>query len=206
MKTTVHKYDIPEYLIEKTTSLAIDTEAMGLKTARDRLCTVQMLINEKEVHIVHFPTANYKAPNLKKLLKRNNIPKLFHFARFDVLIMYKYLGVLVQNILCTRTISKIARTYSDKHSLKELCRELLKKELNKGEQSSDWGRETLTDSQISYAASDVIYLPDIFTALKVMCEREERYPVALRACELIGHVVFIENENFDPVHLIEHSI
>jgi len=204
MKIYTHSFDIPENIIEKTKELAIDTEAMGLKTDRDRLCAIQILINRTEVHVVHFPEINYQAKNLKKLLKKKDIPKIFHFARFDMLIIYKYLGILMENIICTRTLSKIARTYSDRHSLKELCREIIKKELNKGEQSSDWGREQLTQSQISYAANDVIFLPEIFDHLKKMCERENRYEVAKSIFEIFPNIVFIESKNFDVLHLIDH--
>lgn len=204
MKTFVYEYDIPENLIDKVKTLAIDTEAMGLKTIRDRLCTVQMLINESDIHIVHFPEPKYKSNNLVKLLQNNKIKKIFHFARFDMYIMYKYLGVLVENVVCTRMMSKIARTYSDKHSLKELCRELLKKDLNKGEQSSDWGREKLTESQISYAGNDVIYLPKIYESLKIMCVRENRMEVVEKMFAILPNLVFTEANHFDILELIDH--
>lgn len=204
MKIHTYLLDIPEGLINKVQELAIDTEAMGLKTERDRLCSVQLLVNRSEVHIVHFPEINYQATNLKKLLNKKEILKIFHFARFDMLIIYKYLGILMENIICTRTLSKIARTYSDRHSLKELCRELLKKELNKGEQSSDWGRTELTQSQISYAANDVIFLPEIFDQLKKMCVRENRYSIAESIFAIFPNLVFIENGGFDILHLIDH--
>ena len=204
MKTFTHTFDIPDNLYDKTQTLSIDTEAMGLETIRDRLCVVQLLINESEIHVIHFPETKYDSPNLKKLLSNNNVFKLFHFARFDMYIIYKYLGVLMENVACTRTLSKIARTYSDRHSLKELCRELLKKELNKGEQSSDWGRRKLTESQIAYASNDVIYLKQIFDVLKDMCVREGRYEVAEAMFEIMPKLVFVESKHFNVLTLIDH--
>lgn len=204
-KINFFDYDIPEKYIKNATEIAIDTESMGLQIDRDRLCCVQMLINDKDLVIVHFPFAIYdRSPNLCSLLGNKDIHKIFHFARFDIAIVYKYLGVLMENISCTRTISKVARTYSDKHSLKELCKELLKKDLNKGEQCSDWGRAKLTDSQLQYAASDVLYLFDLLEELKKMCQRENRYEIAKTACNIIPSVVFIEVSKFNPVSLIDH--
>jgi ribonuclease D len=207
MKTNVHLFDIPKSLLDRVKEikeLSIDTEAMGLEISRDRLCTIQMFIDRSEIHIVHFPEINYEAKNLKKFLNQKNILKIFHFARFDIGIIYKYLDILMENVVCTRTLSKIARTYSDRHSLKELCREILKKELNKGEQSSDWGKKTLTQSQISYAANDVIFLPEIFEHLKEMCIRENRYEVAEAIFKIFPELVFISHNNFDILRLIDH--
>ena len=203
-KIKVFKYDLPLEALQDVKDLAIDTEALGLNCHRDRLCTVQLLINESIVYIIHFPTSDYEAPNLKKLLSNSKIPKLFHFARFDVFIIYKYLNVLMQNVICTRVLSKIVRTYSDKHGLKHICKELLDVNLNKGEQSSNWAAETLSNTQIHYAANDVLYLHKLFNILKNMADKEDRYKVAKVVFEIIPHVVFLENNQFEPMGLIEH--
>jgi ribonuclease D len=203
MKTIVHKFDLPKDF--KATTLSIDTETMGLNLNRDRLCCVQLLVDEQEVHIVHFPKPIYnKSPNLISLLKDKKIFKLFHFARFDMLAIYKYLGVLVRNVACTRILSKITRTFSDRHSLKELCREKLKVDISKNEQSSDWGRNDLTQGQIDYAAKDVIYLPGIFKALKETTERENRFHVAQAIFDALPSIIIAEANFFDPIALIEH--
>ena len=205
IKKILHKYDIPEKVLLnlKSKQISIDTESTGLQTSRDRLCLVQILL-DNEVHLIHFPTPNYASPNLKKLLKKKDIEKLFHFARFDVGIIQRYLNISLSNVICTRVLSKIARTYSDKHGLKELCRELLKKDLNKGEQSSYWGNDSLTDSQISYAANDVIFLPEIYSILKDIAQKENRYEVAEKVFKMIPDICFIDNNKFNPVELIEH--
>ena len=208
MKKYIYKYDIPQdvfdSLLQKNiTMISIDTEALGLDINRDRLCVVQMMIN-KDVYIVHFPKPNYESKNLKQLLGDSKIQKLFHFARFDMFIIYKYLGVLMKNIVCTRVLSKIVRTYSDRHGLKELCRELLKYDMNKGAQSSNWAIEDLTQSQIDYAANDVIYLPDLFDILKTMAEKEKRYSIAQDMFDILPSIIRIENSLFNPVDLIDH--
>lgn len=203
-KVHLYTYDLPESVINTTEEiLAIDTEAMGLNSDRDRLCLVQILIGSN-VYMVHFPTADYKAPNLKKLLSNEKVQKIFHFARFDMGIIYRYLGIMLANVVCTRILSKIARTYSDKHGLKEVCRELLKKEINKGEQSSNWGGDKLTDSQKSYAANDVILLPRLFEELKKICDKENRFAIADTMFKMLPSIIFIDCNKFDVVSLIEH--
>jgi ribonuclease D len=205
MKKFIHKYDIStEIFKKKFNTISIDTETMGLDMNRDRLCVVQLMIDEQEIHIIHFPKPDYKAPNLKKLLQDKESIKIFHFARFDVFMIFKYLKVKMKNIVCTRILSKITRTYSDRHGLKELCRELLGKDMNKHAQSSNWGAEELTQSQIDYAANDVIYLPAIFNKLKEMCVMENRYHIAKEAFNVINSIIFIEYNLFNPVTLIEH--
>jgi ribonuclease D len=164
------------------TSVAIDTETMGLNLVRDRLCLVQLSFGDGHAHLVQFgPKADYAAPNLKRLLADQKIEKLFHFARFDLASIEAYLGITCTPIYCTKIASRMVRTFTDKHSLKALCSDLLGVELNKQQQSSDWGSLTLTDDQKTYAASDVLYLHRLKEKLDVILEREGRTEIA-RAC------------------------
>jgi ribonuclease D len=176
----LHKNDLPKE-VRLEGDIAIDTEAMGLHNRRDRLCLVQLSTGDGNAHLVQFEPGGYEAPNLKALLSDPNTMKLFHFARFDVAIMRLYLGVLVQPLYCTRTASKLVRTFTDRHGLKDLCRDLIGKEISKQQQSSDWGAPELTSEQKDYAASDVLYLHQLRDVLDKMLAREGRAELA-RAC------------------------
>ena len=169
----VHHGDLPEG-VAFGDSIAIDTETLGLKPQRDRLCVVQLSTGDGTAHLVKFAPGEYQAPNLKKLLSDTSKTKIFHYARFDVAVIAKYLGVDCTPIYCTKIASKLARTYTDSHGLKTLCRELLAVELSKEQQSSNWGAETLSDDQIKYAASDVLYLHALREKLDGMLVREGR--------------------------------
>ncbi|HER27329.1 MAG TPA: ribonuclease D [Rhodospirillales bacterium] len=169
----VHDGDLPEGLTFGD-SIAIDTETLGLVPKRDRLCVVQISSGDGTAHLVKLAPGDYQAPNLKKLLGDTSVTKLFHYARFDVAIIAKYLDVICGPIYCTKIASKLARTYTDAHGLKVLCKELLGVELSKEQQSSYWGVETLSDEQIRYAASDVLYLHALRQKLDAMLEREGR--------------------------------
>ena len=138
--------------------IAVDTETLGLNPARDRLCLVQLSSGNGEAHLVQFARDGYAAPNLKRMLSDRNVLKLYHFARFDLASIKRYLGVVAGPVYCTRTASKLARTYTDKHGLKDLVKELLDVDLSKQQQSSDWGAENLSEQQLAYAANDVAYL------------------------------------------------
>jgi len=177
MSISLHKGDIPND-IDWGNSIAVDTEAMGLKNHRDRLCIVQISSGDGNAHLVQFERDQYQAPNLKKLLADNNITKIFHFARFDVAIIKHYLNIDCEPIYCTRIASMLARTYTDRHSLKELARELLSVELSKQQQSSDWGQAEITSEQQAYAANDVLYLHELREKLNLMLKREDRYELA----------------------------
>jgi len=177
MSITLHKNDLPDN-IDLGNIVAIDTEAMGLQYGRDRLCLVQLSSGDGTAHLVQMLDSSYDAPNLKKLVANPNVMKLFHFARFDVAIMKKYLQVDCPNIYCTKIASKLARTYTDKHGLKHLCKELIGVDLSKQCQSSDWGAEELTNEQLNYAASDVYYLHKLKARLDKMLKREDRYELA----------------------------
>ena len=180
MKIRLHKGDLPDGL-DLGPAVAVDTETLGLVPARDRLCLVQLSAGDGSAHLVQFRRDQYGAPNLKRLLADSSILKLYHFARFDLAIMRKYLGVMAAPVYCTRTASKLARTYTDKHGLKDLVKELLDIELSKQQQSSDWGAENLTEQQLSYAANDVAFLHRLKEALDQMLLREGRMELA-KAC------------------------
>jgi len=176
----VHIGDLPAD-IDFGKSVAIDSETLGLNPHRDRLCVVQLSSGDGDAHLVHFDKPVYDAPNLKKLLSDPSIEKLFHFARFDVAIIEKYLGVTCSPVYCTKIASKLVRTYTDKHGLKALCQELLGIDLSKQQQSSDWGTVKLSPAQIEYAASDVLYLHQLQDILDNMLIREGRKEIA-QAC------------------------
>jgi ribonuclease D len=180
MKIQLHKNDLPDDL-NLGPLVAIDTETLGLNPFRDRLCLAQLSAGDGVAHCVQFAAGDYAAPNLKKLLTDPNVTKLFHFARFDVAMFRRWLGVDCKPVYCTKIASKLVRTYTDRHGLKDLVRELLNVELSKEQQSSDWGASELTEKQLSYAASDVAHLHQLKTILDGMLAREGRTELA-RAC------------------------
>ena len=168
----LHKQDLPDE-IKFSDKIAIDCEFTGLNVERDRLCLLQISSGENDAHIIQLNKDNYDAPNLKKILGDENIIKLFHFARADLLFIKKYLEVDVKNVHCTKVMSKIARSYSDKHGLKDLIKEFIGIDISKQLQTSDFGGE-LSDKQLKYCAQDVVYLHKIFASLKKILEREKR--------------------------------
>lgn len=180
MKVKLHKDDLPDG-VSFGQSVAIDTETLGLNPHRDRLCLVQLSAGDNTCHMVQFEAGAFAAPNLKRVLTDPGVLKLFHFARFDIAAMKQYLGVVTNPIYCTRTASKLVRTYTDKHGLKDLVRELLGVDLSKDQQSSDWGAPELTEKQLAYAANDVAYLHRLKEALDTMLYREGRTALA-QAC------------------------
>ena len=180
MKIKLYKNDLPDGL-DLGPIVAIDSETLGLNPIRDRLCLVQLSSGDGVAHMVQFTDGKYDAPNLKKLLNDRGVTKLFHYARFDVAMFRRYLGVITAPIYCTKIASKLVRTYTDKHGLKDLVRELLGTDLSKEQQSSDWGAPELTEKQLSYAANDVAYLHRLKDALDSMLAREGRSGIA-KAC------------------------
>ena len=173
MQTHLYKNDLDDGIVFNG-NVAIDTEAMGLDPARDRLCLIQIFDGETDCHMVQFENSNTQSPNLIKLLNDKNIQKIFHYARFDMAALKHALKIDVKNVYCTKIASKIARTYTNNHGLKDLCKELLGVEISKKQQSSDWGNSNLSKEQISYAANDVIYLHQIKNKLDEMLVREDR--------------------------------
>ena len=180
MAIHLHKNDLPEGL-SFSGAIAVDTETLGLKPARDRLCLVQLSAGDGEVHIVQFDAETYDAPNLKAVLNDRQLIKIFHYARFDLAVIAQYLNVHAAPLWCTKIASKLVRTYTDRHGLKDLCRELLGVDLSKAQQSSDWGVAALSDAQLNYAASDVLHLHALKERLETMLDREGRRPMA-EAC------------------------
>jgi ribonuclease D len=177
MKIKLHKNDLPDGL-DLGSIVAIDTETLGLNPFRDRLCLAQLSSGDGTCHAVQFGVGQYGAPNLKRLLGDPNVTKLFHFARFDMAMFKRHLGVTVAPVYCTKIASKLVRTYTDKHGLKDLSRELLGIDMSKQQQSSDWGAEKLSDAQLAYAASDVLHLHELKDRLDGMLSREGRMELA----------------------------
>lgn len=189
-----HEQDLPDWLMESSevkeaTYASVDTEAMGLNTGRDRLCVVQISFDSKTCHVIKF-AANmpYISPNLCKILENTNLVKIFHFARFDICLLFQTFGIITQNIYCTKIASKLARTYTERHGLKMICKELLGVEISKNEQSSDWGKATLSEEQALYAAMDVLYLDHLREKLNEMLTRECREEFALACFNFLPHL------------------
>jgi ribonuclease D len=181
MAVHLHEEDLPAGVLAPG-PVAVDTETMGLVTHRDRLCLVQISDGGGDEHLVRFAVgSDYRAPNLRAVLADRNRVKLFHFARFDLAAIHHYLEVLAVPVFCTKVASKLVRTYTDRHGLKDLVRELLAKEISKQQQSSDWGAATLSEAQLEYAASDVRYLHAMQVILAERLEREGRTALA-EAC------------------------
>lgn len=184
MKTFIHEYDLPDNVTSGQT-IAIDTEAMGLNQHRDRLCLVQLTFDGVNVHLIQFPEANFsKSPNLKRLLT-SNAQKIFHFARFDISILQHSFQCRIKNIYCTKIASHLVRTFTNKHGLKDLCKDLLNIEISKQEQTSDWGVKVLSKDQIRYAATDVIHLHNLKLKLDAILTREDRHHLANAAFEYL---------------------
>jgi ribonuclease D len=184
MTVTLHRRDIPGDL-SFGDCVAIDTETMGLKPGRDRLCLAQLSSGDGTAHIVQFPKGDYAAPNLKALLSDPTVTKLFHFGRFDIAVLHQYLGIRCHPVYCTKIASRLTRTFTDRHGLKDLCRDVLGIAISKEQQSSDWGADELTEAQLTYAASDVLYLHDLRMALNTMLEREGRMELANECFEFL---------------------
>jgi ribonuclease D len=186
MSVELHKGDLPDGL-SLGDLVAIDTETLGLNPNRDRLCLIQLSSGDGNAHLVQFEKGSYDAPNLKALLTDTNVTKIFHFGRFDLAVMLRYLDVLCEPVFCTKIASRLSRTYTDRHGLKDLCREILNVELSKQQQSSDWGAAELTQAQRDYAASDVLYLHQLREKFLEMLDREGRMEVAEACFRFLPH-------------------
>lgn len=203
MTNFYHVGDLPAN-VKLNGDIAVDTEAMGLNNLRDRLCVVQISDGSGDAHIVHFPNANYEAPNLKKLLSDESRCKIFHFARFDVSIIMHYLNIKFSNVYCTKIASKLCRTYTDSHGLKDLCNTLLNIKLNKQQQTSYWGDDKLSEDQIAYAAADVLYLHELRQHLDAMLKREGRYDLALKTMSFIPTRAALDLEGWNEIDIFAH--
>ena len=203
MTVSLHKGDLPSGL-DFGDSVAVDTETMGLDPVRDRLCVVQLSAGDGNAHLVQLAQGEYDAPNLKALMANPKVTKLFHFARFDMAMMKRYLGVDVAPVYCTKIASKLVRTYTDRHGLKDLCRELLGVDLSKQQQSSDWGAAELTEAQLTYAASDVLYLHELRRGLDAMLAREGRTDLAQRCFSFLPTRVELDLSGWAEQDIFEH--
>ena len=203
MPIDLYRGDLPSAL-NLGPVVAIDSETMGLKPQRDRLCLIQLSSGDGNAHLVQFERCNYTAPNLVKLLEDPDVTKVFHYARFDVAIIKKYLKVQTNSIYCTKIASKLVRTYTDKHGLKDLCKELLDLDLSKQQQSSDWGAKNLTEEQKKYAASDVLYLHRIKEILDQRLLREEREELAAFCFEFLQTRASLDLIGFENEDIFSH--
>ena len=204
MTIRLHRGDLPN-LNAYQGAVAIDTEAMGLDPNRDRLCVVQLSPGDGSADVVQITPSRADAPNIKALLADKSKLKIFHFARFDVGILYKTFGVMPDPIYCTKIASRLARTYTDKHGLKDLAREMLGIDLSKQQQLSDWGAEQLTDAQISYAATDVLHLHAIKQKLDTMLAREKRTELAQACFRFLPDRVRLDLGGWAEEDMFSHS-
>jgi ribonuclease D len=199
----LHHGDLPAGL-DFGDSVAIDSETMGLNPHRDRLCLVQLSAGDGVTHLVKFGPGAYDAPNLAALLAAPGVLKLFHFGRFDIAVLRHALGVLAGPVYCTKIASKLVRTFTDRHGLKDICRELLGVELSKQQQSSDWGASTLTDEQLRYAASDVLHLHALRQKLDEMLAREGRTALAQACFDFLPSRALLDLSGWPETDIFEH--
>ena len=204
MAIHLHAGDLPEG-VTFGSAVAVDSEAMGLRLGRDDLCVVQLSAGDGDAHVVQLRRPEYDAPNLKRLLTDPAVLKLFHFARFDIAMFAHHLGVMTGPIYCTKTASKLARTYTDRHGLKDLTRELLGLEISKAQQSSDWGQQDLTPEQLNYAASDVLNLHALKARLDLMLEREGRTQLAQSCFDFLPVRASLDLAGWEDQDIFAHS-
>lgn len=203
MTNFTHSEDLPEDL-DLGQIVAIDCETMGLNPSRDRLCVVQLSSGDGNTHIIQIKKGQTKAPNLMNLLSNDKILKLFHFGRFDIAILYSTFGVITSPVYCTKIASKIARTYTDRHGLKNLLSEILDVDISKQQQSSDWGAKHLSKAQIEYAATDVLYLHSLREKLNEMLTRENRSELANECFKFLPSRAVLDIKGWNDIDIFEH--
>lgn len=205
MSVYLHEEDLPAGVLAPG-PVAIDTETMGLITPRDRLCLVQISDGQGDEHLVRFaPGSRYEAPNLRAIIADPARLKLFHFGRFDIAALQHYLGVLTEPVYCTKIASRLVRTYTDRHGLKELVRELLGQEISKQQQSSDWGAPVLSEAQKDYAASDVRFLHQMRTELDIRLAREGRTALAQACFDFLPHRALLDLAGWPEIDIFAHA-
>jgi ribonuclease D len=204
MTIRLHRGDLPNLNAYKG-AVAIDTETMGLDPNRDRLCVVQLSPGDGSADVVQIAPGQKKAPNIEKLLADKSILKIFHYGRFDIGVMAKAFGVMAEPVYCTKIASRLARTYTDKHGLKDLTREVLGVDLSKQQQSSDWGADELTDPQVAYAASDVLHLHALMDRLNAMLAREGRAELANACFRFLPDRVRLDLSGWAAEDIFSHS-
>jgi ribonuclease D len=205
MTIRLHRGDLPDLARYRTPAVAVDTETMGLALRRDRLCVVQLSPGDGSADVVQVPAEGIEAPNLKRLMADPGILKIFHFARFDLGVLCQALGVMPGPVYCTKIASRLARTYTDKHGLKDLARELVGVDLSKQQQLSDWGAADLTDAQVAYAASDVLYLHALRDKLDAMLAREGRADLAEACFRFLPDRVRLDIAGWAAEDIFAHS-
>ncbi len=206
-KVYLHKNDLPDSL-KYPKEIAVDSETTGLSLVRDRLCLLQVATSRNECHLIKFekidPQKKLIAKNLTKLFENDEIIKVFHYARFDLAVIKKAFGVNCQNIFCTKIASKLVRTYTDKHGLKDLCKELLDKDLNKTQQSSDWSAKELSSNQLKYASNDVIFLVELKQILEMMLKREGRFELSEKLFTFLSTRVDLDFLGWNDIDIFSH--
>jgi len=201
----LHDGDLPDGVLDGATSVAVDSETMGLILGRDPLCVVQLSDGHGDAHVVRLRRPAYDAPNLKRLLTDPGVLKIFHFGRFDIAMFLLHLNVVTAPVYCTKIASKLVRTYTDRHGLKDLVKEMLGVDISKTQQSSDWGAQQLTPEQVSYAASDVTSLHALKAKLDVMLAREGRTDLAKACFEFLPHRSALDVAGWPEVDIFAHS-
>lgn len=204
MTVHYHKGDLPADL-DLGPRIAIDTETLGLSLTRDMLCVVQLSAGDGDAHVVQMDRPGYDCPNLKRVLADSGVEKILHFARFDVAMVEKHLGVTMAPIFCTKIASKLARTYTDRHGLKDVTRELVGADMNKQQQSSDWGAAELSPAQLEYAASDVLHLHKLREKLTMMLEREHRMELAKACFDFLPTRARLDIAGWPEIDIFAHS-
>jgi ribonuclease D len=197
--------DLPDGVLDGADAVAIDSETMGLVLGRDPLCVVQLSDGKGDAHLVQLDRATYDAPNLKRLLTNPNVVKIFHFGRFDIAMFHLHLGVVTAPVYCTKIASKLARTYTDRHGLKDVTKELIGVDMSKAQQSSDWGAAALSPEQQAYAASDVLHLHALRAKLDAMLVREGRDGLARACFEFLPHRALLDVRGWEEVDIFAHS-
>ena len=205
MTNYLHRGDLPAGVLADATAVAVDSETLGLRLGRDPLCVVQLSDGKGDAHLVQLDRASYDAPNLKRLLTAPGVLKIFHFGRFDIAMFFLHLGVVTAPVYCTKIASKLARTYTDRHGLKDITRELLGVEISKTQQSSDWGAATLSDEQVTYAASDVLHLHALKARLDDMLAREGRDAYARACFGFLPHRALLDVAGWEDVDIFAHA-
>lgn len=205
MTTYLHEGDLPADALAGARAVAVDSETMGLRLGRDPLCVVQLSDGNGDAHVVRLVRPAYDAPNLKRLLTDPAVLKIFHFGRFDIAMFWRHLGVVTAPVYCTKIASKLARTYTDRHGLKDVTKELLGVDLSKVQQSSDWGAETLSPDQLAYAASDVLHLHALKARLDAMLEREGRAGLAKACFDFLPNRALLDDAGWEEVDIFAHS-
>lgn len=205
MTTFLHKGDLPADALAGAEAVAIDSETMGLRLGRDPLCVAQLSDGKGDAHLIQLDRATYDAPNLKRLLTDPAVTKLFHFGRFDIAMFWLHLGVVTAPVYCTKIASKLARTYTDRHGLKDLTRELIGVDLSKAQQSSDWGQGKLSEDQVAYAASDVLHLHALRVQLDEMLAREGRDGLARACFEFLPHRAVLDVRGWEDIDIFAHA-